>query len=117
MLPESDRIRLRHMLDAAREALRYAEGRSRADLNSDTMLLRALVKCIEIVGEAASRIGTETRRLSPSIPWDQICGMRNRLIHAYFDINKDAVWKTVADDLPQLERELSEMLGTDAGES
>ena len=69
MLAKADRIRLRHMLDVSREAIRYAEGRSRDDLNTDTMLARALVKCIEIVGEAASRIGKDTRERTASIPW------------------------------------------------
>ncbi len=78
MLPEADKIRLRHMLDATHEALEYAEGRSREDLDRHTMLFRALVKCIEIVGEAASHVGTETRERVPTIPWDRIGGMRNR---------------------------------------
>lgn len=113
MLPESDRIRLQHMLDATREALGYAEGRSRADLDRDTMLFRALVKCIEIAGEAASRTSLETRQLAPSIPWEQINGMRNRLIHAYFDVNKDVVWETVVTDLPRLARALAAVLDAD----
>jgi len=113
MPPKPDRIRLRHMLDAAQEAIQYAEGRSRNDLATDTMLLRALVKCIEILGEAASRTTPETRIRAPSIPWAQINGMRNRLIHAYFDINLDEVWGTVSNDLPFLARELEALLDDD----
>jgi uncharacterized protein with HEPN domain len=104
------------MLDASHEAIRYAEGRSRDDLATDTMLARALVKCIEIVGEAASRTSTETRRWAASIPWAQINGMRNRLIHAYFDVNLDEVWGTVANDLPVLVRELDAILDADEKE-
>lgn len=107
MLPEADRIRLNHMLDAVREARGYAAGRSRADLDNDTMFFRALVKCMEIAGEAASRISAETRQFAPALPWKRINGMRNRLIHAYFDINRDLVWKTVGEDLPLLERALA----------
>jgi uncharacterized protein with HEPN domain len=73
MFPEPNRIRLRHMLDATREALGYAKGRSRSDLDRDTMLFRALVKCMEIVGEAASRISKESKEIALSIPWGQIC--------------------------------------------
>jgi uncharacterized protein with HEPN domain len=102
------------MLDAAREAIGYTEGRSRGDLATDTMLARALVKCLEIVGEAASRISMETR--AENIPWAQINGMRNRLIHAYFDINLDEVWGTVASDLPVLVRALETLLETDEKE-
>lgn len=107
MQPDPDSIRLRHMLDATREALGYARRRSRADLETDTMLFRALVKCIEIVGEAATQVTPEGRALAPLIPWRELRGMRNRLIHAYFDIDLDIVWQTVSTDLPELERLLS----------
>jgi uncharacterized protein with HEPN domain len=101
-MPKDDRIRLRHMLDAAREAVSFTEARSRADLDSDRMLVLSLVKSIEIVGEAASRVTAETQRQNPEIPWQDIVGMRNRLIHAYYDIDLDRVWDTVLDDLPPL---------------
>jgi uncharacterized protein with HEPN domain len=111
MLPKADRIRLTHMLDAAREAMGYAEGRSRGDIDTDTMRARALAKCLEIVGEAASRVSSETRTRAGDIPWAQIAGMRNRLIHAYFDIDLDEVWRTVIDDLPALANRLQAFLG------
>jgi uncharacterized protein with HEPN domain len=66
------------------------------------MLLLSLVKAIEILGEAASRVSEETRSEFCSIPWRDIIAMRNRLIHGYFDINLDIVWKTVTDELPHL---------------
>ena len=103
-----DEIRLRHMLEAAREAVSFARGRARADLETDRQLLLSLVKDIEIVGEAASQITDSTRKELGEIPWASIIAMRNRLIHAYFSINLDIVWKTVQEDLPglidQLER-------------
>ena len=86
-MTKSDEIRLRHMLDAARDALGFAAGRSRADLDSDRMLALSLVKSIELIGEAAARVGAETRRRHSSIPWADIVGMRNRLIHAYYDVD------------------------------
>lgn len=110
MLPEKDRIRLRHMQDAAREALGYVQERSRADLDRETMLLRALVNCIGIVGEAASHVTEETRILIAEVPWRAIVSMRNRLIHGYFDIDKDIVWATVTHDLAKLEAQLSAVL-------
>lgn len=103
MLPEFDRVRLRHMLDAAREARGFAQGRSREDLDRDTMLSHALVRCIEIVGEAATRVSEQTQGAVDGVPWRAIIGMRNRLIHAYFDIDKDVVWKTVTVNLVELE--------------
>ena len=97
-----DEIRLRHMLDAAREAVAFARGRTRSDLDDDRQLALALVKDIEIVGEAATQVAEPTRRRLPEIPWERIVGMRNRLVHAYFDINLDIVWITVREDLPTL---------------
>ena len=101
-MPKDDEIRVRHMLDAAREALSFAHGRTRDELDSDRQLVLALVKDIEIVGEAATQVGEPTRRRLPDMPWESIVGMRNRLVHAYFDINLDIVWKTVQEDLPEL---------------
>ena len=95
-------VRLRHMLDAAREAVSFAEGRRRADLDSDRMLLHSLVRCIEIIGEAATQVSEDKRRQFEKIPWQDVIGMRNRLIHGYFDIDPDRVWDTVVDDLPPL---------------
>ena len=103
---ESDVIRLRHMLDAAREALSFVAGRSSEDLGRDRMLVLALVKEIEIIGEAASRISDESRKALPRIPWPKIIAMRNRLIHAYADVDLSIVWDTLTGALPELQREL-----------
>ena len=97
-----DAIRLRHMLDAAQEAIAFARGRTRSDLNDSRMLVLSLVKAIEIIGEAAFRISPATRAELQDIPWDAIIGMRHRLVHAYFDINLDILWRTVTDELPEL---------------
>ena len=103
---ESDVIRLRHMLDAAREALSFIAGRNSEDLSRDRMLVLALVKEIEIIGEAASRISDESRKALPRIPWPKIIAMRNRLIHAYADVDLSVVWDTLTGALPELLREL-----------
>ena len=80
----------------------FAYGRTRNDLKYDRQLVLALVKDIEIVGEAATHVTERSRLSMPEIPWERIVGMRNRLVHAYFDINLDIVWKTVQEDLPEL---------------
>lgn len=90
------------MLDAAREAMSFAAGRSRADLGRDRMLVLAIVKDVEIIGEAAARTTPALQNSHPEIPWAQIIAMRNRLTHAYFDVDLQVVWDTVTDDLPQL---------------
>jgi uncharacterized protein with HEPN domain len=73
-------------------------------------LLLALIKEIEIIGEAASQVSAESRDSSPEIPWARIKGMRNRLIHAYSDVNTELVWSTVISDLPGLVEALKRLL-------
>jgi uncharacterized protein with HEPN domain len=101
-MPPSDLVRLRHMLDAAREAVTFVAGTTAEDLKSDRILSLALVKCIEIIGEAASKVTNETRAAYPQIPWVDIVGMRHRLIHVYFDVDLERVCDTIAVDLPPL---------------
>jgi len=90
------------MQEAVTIALRISAGRSRQDLSSDLMLAIALTRCLEVLGEAASRLSSEGRLRFPRIPYAQMISMRNRLIHAYFDVDLDIVWTTVAEDLPSL---------------
>ena len=109
-MPKDDEIRLRHMLDAAREAVSFARGRVRGDLEIDRQLVLSLVKDVEIVGEAAAQITESARTQTPEIPWQGIVAMRNRLVHAYFSINLDIVWQTVQEDLPMLITRLERIL-------
>ena len=111
-----DRIRLRHMLDAAKEAQSFAFGRTRKDLREDRQLALSFVKLLEIIGEAATKIGDSTRSELPDLPWPEIAGMRHRLIHAYHDIDFDRVWDTVIDDLPALVKSIEAVLGEDGQE-
>jgi uncharacterized protein with HEPN domain len=112
-----DRIRLQHMLDAAREAIGFATGKTRSSLDSDRGLILILVQLISIVGEAATNVSEQTRAASPEIPWQLIKGMRNRLIHGYFDINLDIVWNTTQNRLPELIAQLEALLDHNEEES
>ena len=107
---KADEVRLSHMLDAASEAVKSARGRSREDLDRDKVWALGLVKCVEIIGEAAGKVSDETRAKLPQIPWAPIVGMRNRLVHAYFELDLEQVWKTVTEDLPPLIAELKKAL-------
>lgn len=98
------------MLEAAENTQRFISAKSRADLDTDPMLLFALVRAIEIVGEAASRVSAEQRTASPTVPWTAIVAMRNRLIHAYFDIDRDIVWRTVTEEIPSLQSKILQLL-------
>ncbi len=109
-MPSPDAVRLRHMREAAATALEMAAGHDRADLSTNTMLAMALTRCLEILGEAASKISPEVCLAFPAIPFPKIISMRNRLIHAYFDVNLDIVWTTVSDDLPALSQALDQAL-------
>jgi uncharacterized protein with HEPN domain len=110
---EADRVRLRHILDAARQALSFVQGRVRGDLDCDPMLQHALVRLLEVIGEAAKGISNEARSAHANVPWREMAGMRDRLIHAYFDVDLDRVWKTVTERLPPLIEQLSVLLGED----
>lgn len=103
------------MLESAREAVSFSHGRTRLDLNHDRMLTLSLVKCIEIIGEAAAKVSPEAKVRYTTIPWTDIISMRNRLIHAYFDIDLDRVWDTITDDLPPLIEELEKIFPPEAG--
>ena len=103
------------MIEAAREAVSFARGRVRGDLGTDRQLLLSLVKDIEIVGEAAAQITESTRVELADIPWSRIVAMRNRLVHAYFSINLDIVWKTVQEDLPTLIAQLERLVPPESG--
>jgi uncharacterized protein with HEPN domain len=90
------------MLDASRDALAFVRGKEASDLFREKQLTLALFKCIEIVGEAASRVSIDVREAHPEIPWPSIIGMRNRLVHVYFDVDAELVFETVRDELPPL---------------
>ena len=103
------------MLDAAREAISFTAGRSLSEFAANRMLSLAVLKSIEIVGEAASRVSPETRALLQDLPWSQMVGIRNRLVHGYFDIDHERVWTTVQDDLGPLAARLEQVLSDDTG--
>jgi uncharacterized protein with HEPN domain len=102
MLDPKDTVRLRHMLDHAREAVSLAQSKTRSDLDQDRLLQLALVRLIEIVGEAASRVTRETQSQYPQILWPQVIGMRNRLVHGYDSVDYNILWQTIERDLPSL---------------
>ena len=115
-MQKDDEVRLRHMLDAAREAISFVRGRVRGDLETDRQLVLSLVKDIEIVGEAASQVSEPARSQVPEVPWLEIVAMRNRLVHAYFSINLDIVLQTTQEDLPLLIAKLERLMATASGQ-
>ena len=114
-MQKSDSVRLQHMLDGAKEAVSFVKGQTRIALDRDRKLALSLVRLVEVVGEAAAQVTKESQKKYPGIPWPQIIAMRNRLIHAYFDIDLDRVWKIVKDDLPPLITELEKVISDKKG--
>lgn len=110
MSKRNDRISMRQMLDSARHAHAMALGRKRSDLDLDYMFQLALTRLVEIIGEAASRVSKPTREKYRQIPWADIVGMRNRLIHGYDVVDLNLLWNTVETDLPQLIEQLEEII-------
>jgi uncharacterized protein with HEPN domain len=109
-MQSKDRIRVQHILDEAGEACKYAKGISFDEFVEDGKTVRAVMRSIEVMGEAASKVSIEFRKEHPDVPWQKIIGMRNRLIHVYFDIDYSIVWQTVKENLPPLIEQLQSIL-------
>ena len=110
MSQHDDGVRLRHMLHAARQAVDFARDRDRVDLDRDLQLSLALTRLVEIVGEAAKNVSPDGRAKLPTVPWRAIAGTRDRLVHAYFDVDQDQLWQIVSTDLPALVRVLEQVV-------
>ena len=100
------------MRDAAQNALDFIGGRTREDLDRDRMLYGALNWSLTIIGEAAAQLTPETRTALAEVPWSNIVGMRNRLVHGYYLIDPDIVWDTVIRHLAPLVSALETWLAT-----
>jgi uncharacterized protein with HEPN domain len=111
MTQHNDMIRIRHMLDHAKEAVELIDGKDKTELQHNRVLELALIRLVEIVGEASAKVSSATQKKFPSIPWRQVIGMRNRLIHGYASVDSDVLWDTVEIDLPPLVDALENILG------
>lgn len=105
-----DTVSLRQMLDNARKALSVVEGRSRSYLDDNWIPTLALIQLLQIVGEAARRLSEDFRARHPEVPWAEIIGFRNRLIHGYDTVDLDRLWRVLQDDLPPVARRLEDLL-------
>lgn len=103
-------IPLQHMLDYAQKAVALSRGRKRKDLEDDLTFNLALTRLIEVKGEAANRVPEDYQESHSEIPWAQIIGMRNRLIHGYDEVDLNFLWSVVQNDLPGLILQLENLL-------
>lgn len=95
-----DLVRFKHMLDSVEAILTFSKGKRRSSLDNNRLFLSAVLRELEIIGEAAGKISEKTKKKFPSLPWKELVGMRNRLIHAYFEVDHDIIWKTIREYLP-----------------
>jgi uncharacterized protein with HEPN domain len=107
---ERDRVYLLDILEAARLAVSYVQGVSEEMFLKDTQLQDSVIRRIEIIGEAARRVSETTRDMLANVPWPEMIGMRNMMIHDYDDVDFVIVWETVQHDLPALIRTLEPVL-------
>ena len=107
---QRDDAYLLDMLLAAHDAMAFVSSLTFPEFESSRLHQNAVVKAIEIIGEAASRVSKNMQSAHPQIPWAEIIGMRNRLVHGYGDIQLDVVWQTVQNDLPNLVAQLEPLV-------
>jgi uncharacterized protein with HEPN domain len=107
-----DRVSIRHVLEAARKVVASTAHWQRASLDPNELTTLGIIRLLEIVGEASNAISVEFRTLHPEIPWRQMIGLRNRLIHGYFAVDLDIVWDTIQTDLPPLITKLEQLVDT-----
>lgn len=109
-MKSDDLIRVRHMLEAAEEARGFLGTTPFEEFKKNRLMVNGIVRSLEVIGEAAANITEETKNVHSQIEWPVIVGMRNRLIHAYFDVDYHIVWKTVNENLPPLIDKLKNIL-------
>jgi uncharacterized protein with HEPN domain len=105
-----DPTRLHHIIDAGKETMSLIQNLDRNSFEENRVLVLAVTRLVEIIGEASAKISSDTKTKYPQIPWQAMVGMRNRIVHAYFDIDLNILWQTITEDLPPLIAELEKIL-------
>lgn len=108
---QGDVVYLRHILDAVSRIEEYTEDMKREDFMRSNLHQDAVIRQVEVIGEAARKVSEETRKRHTEVPWKDMAGMRDKLIHGYFGVDLDAVWDTVTEDIPRLKTMLQALLG------
>jgi len=103
-------VYLRHILLATGKINEYVNRGGRKLFDKDTAIQDALIKQIEIIGEATRKISEEFKKDYPGVPWKKMVGMRDKLVHDYMGVDLEAVWKTAVEDIPELKKLIEEVL-------
>jgi uncharacterized protein with HEPN domain len=109
-MKKDDSVYLRHIIDAFMQIEDYMDGVSYDEFISNKLLQDGVIRQLEVMGEAARNLSEDLRCEYPQIPWRQMIGLRNRMIHAYFNVNLQIIWEIIQGDLPDLKRETKQIL-------
>lgn len=103
---------LTHILESIDRIERFCEGYDFARFSTDEKTSEAVIRQLEVIGEAITHLEQDFKQQYPDIPWGDITGMRNHLIHEYWDVNLEDVWQTVIEDVPVLKQEIKKIVAT-----
>ena len=109
-MKRDDTVYLRHIIDAVEQIEHYTRGMSESEFLIHSMAHDAVVRQIEIIGEAARNISNDFQKSHPALPWAKMTGIRNKITHEYFNVNLAVVWDTVQEDLPPLKTAVIQIL-------
>jgi uncharacterized protein with HEPN domain len=99
-----------HILDCIRKINKFSRGLSLEDFRNSELVQDAIIRNIEIIGEASKKISKDTKLTYYKVQWKEIAGMRDKLIHDYLGVDVDVVWKTIKEDIPALKKQISEII-------
>ena len=109
---KNDKIYLHHILHSITSILEYTQGMNDQDFYSNKLVVDAVIRNFEIIGEATKRVSLELRKTNPNVPWTKMAGLRDKLIHDYIKVNLQLVWDVVVDVLPDQKKEIEKILGS-----
>jgi uncharacterized protein with HEPN domain len=114
-MEKNDEKRLTNMLEAAKDAVGLLQDKTRDDLDKDKQLTLSLLKSLEMIGEVASKVSKECQMGCEPIPWDNLIDLKRQVVHTYWDIDRDWIWKTVTEELPPIINALQQLVPSGAG--